>query len=299
MADKCMGVFGASSSVGLCALSLLQQYGWQTVAYSRQPVAAEIKQKHPTVIWRQLEQQLTPEKLAILGLGDKEITSWLYLAPIWTLPAYFNFLAAQGAQRIVALSSTSIFTKDNSSDIGERMMAQRLVDGEANLRAWAEKRGITWIILRPTLIYGQGRDKNISEIGRFIRQFKFFPLLGNANGLRQPVHVEDVAAACLAAFLASNVVNRAYNISGGEILTYREMIKRIFEALDRPPYLLTIPHWIFKLAVLTLQQLPRYRHWTIAMAERMNRNLVFDSSEATRDFGYAPRRFLLINEDLP
>ena len=179
------------------------------------------------------------------------------------------------------------------------MTAQRLANGEANLRAWAEKSGITWIILRPTLIYGQGRDKNITEIGRFIRQLKFFPLLGSANGLRQPVHVEDVAAACLAAFLASNVVNRAYNISGGETLTYREMIKRIFKALDQPPFLLTIPRWIFKLAVLTLRQLPRYRHWTTAMAERMNRNLVFDSTEATRDFGYAPKRFLLMKEDLP
>lgn len=288
-----MGVFGATSPVGKYVLSLLAQHGWQAVAFSRQRVEAETVPQNPTVTWYQPEHGFSMEK------SDKKITSWLYLAPIWTLPGYFDFLAAQGARRIVALSSTSIFTKDASSDSEEKKVAQYLAEGEANLRAWAEQRGVTWIILRPTLIYGQGRDKNITEIVRFIRRFKFFPLLGEAQGLRQPVHVEDVAAACIAAFLAGNVANRAYNISGGEIVSYREMIKRVFKVLDQPAYLLTIPHWTFRLAVNILRQLPRYRHWTVAMAERMNRDLVFDCSEASRDFGYTSRPFLLMEEDLP
>ncbi|MCO6428253.1 MAG: NAD(P)-dependent oxidoreductase [Nitrosomonas communis] len=299
MADQRIGVIGATSSVGKCVLPLLAQHGWQAVAFSRRQVEAEIMRQNPAVIWYQLAHELNMARMGKLPPADNNITSWLYLAPIWTLPAYFDFLTAQGAQRIVVLSSTSIFTKDDSSDSGEKKVAQHLAEGEAMLRAWAEKSDVTWIILRPTLIYGLGRDKNITEIIRFIRRFKFFPLLGSAQGLRQPVHVEDVAAACFAAFLASNVINRAYNISGAETLTYREMIKRVFKALDQPPCMLTIPHWLFRLVVNTLRQLPRYRHWTIAMAERMNRNLVFDYAEAARDFGYAPKPFLLMKEDLP
>jgi hypothetical protein len=34
------------------------------------------------------------------------------------------------------------------------------------------------------------------------------------------------------------------------------------------------------------------------MAERMNRDLVFDHSEATRDFGFTPRPFVLSAEDV-
>lgn len=294
-----MGVFGATSSVGQCVLSLLKQHGWQAAAFSRHQVEAEIMQQNPTVTWCQLNHESIIKKMGQSGSKGKKITSWLYLAPIWTLPTYFDFLIAYGARRIVVLSSTSLFTKDDSSDKREQEIAQHLAEGETNLRAWAEKYGIEWIILRPTLIYGQGRDKNVSEIARFIRRFKFFPLLGDAHGLRQPVHVEDVAAACFAAFLASKVVNQAYNISGGEKLTYREMIKRVFAALDQPPYLLTIPHWIYRLAVSILQKLPRYRHWTVAMAERMNRDLVFECVEAARDFGYTPRPFMLAKEDLP
>jgi hypothetical protein len=46
--------------------------------------------------------------------------------------------------------------------------------GEENLKAWAESKGVEWVILLPTLIYGHGRDKNISEIIQFIRRFSDF-----------------------------------------------------------------------------------------------------------------------------
>ncbi len=100
--------------------------------------------------------------------------------------------------------------------------------------------GHAWVILRPTLIYGFGRDKNIAEMARFIRRFGFCPVLGKAAGLRQPIHAEDVAAACLAALQTPCAANRAYNISGGATLTYRDMVARVFSALDRRPRLLSV-----------------------------------------------------------
>ena len=92
----------------------------------------------------------------------------------------------------------------------------RLIEAEDRFVVWAKSRGIEWVILRLTLIYGLGRNKNISEIAGFIRRFGFFPVLGRAQGLRQPIHVEDVPAACVSALRAPDAVNRAHNISGGE-----------------------------------------------------------------------------------
>ncbi len=74
--------------------------------------------------------------------------------------------------------------------------------------AWAASHGVEWIILRPTLIYGLGRDKNIAEIARFVRRFGFSPLFGKAKGLRQPLHAQDVAGACIAALDAPDAANR-------------------------------------------------------------------------------------------
>jgi hypothetical protein len=47
------------------------------------------------------------------------------------------------------------------------------------------------------------------------------------------------------------------------------------------------------------QSLLRYRQWSIAMAERMNRDLVFDHADAARDLGFKPSGFALAAEDLP
>ncbi|MFO7606927.1 MAG: NAD-dependent epimerase/dehydratase family protein [Desulfurivibrionaceae bacterium] len=227
------------------------------------------------------------------------VEEWLCLAPIRVLPDYFSMLETAGVRRIVALSSTSRFTKTTSLDPAEKADAASLAEGEERLKAWAESKGVEWVILRPTLIYGLGRDRNISEIARFIRRFRFFPFFGKAGGLRQPIHVEDVAAACVSALKNPIAANRAYNISGGETLPYRDMVGRVFAALHRRRLSVMIPLAAFRVSVSCLRLLPRYRHWSAEMAERMNRDMVFTHAEAAADLGFSPRPFRLGGEDLP
>ena len=292
MANR-VGVLGATGFVGACLLPLLAQAGRQTLAYSR---------KASERIDDEVEWRLAPaakESLVIPLAGGQSVPAWICAAPIWVLPEYFSLLETYGARRVVVLSSTSRYTKDDSPDPEEQTLARRLAETEARVQTWAENRGVEWVILRPTLIYGLGRDKNITEIARFIRHFGFFPVFGKAGGLRQPVHVQDVAGACITALQTSGAVNRAYTLSGGETLSYRDMVTRVFAALSRQPRLLPVPLSAFRVAVALLRYLPRYRHWSAAMAERMNRDLVFDHYEATRDLAFEPRNFVLSAEDLP
>lgn len=285
-----IGVLGANSLVGECVIQRLGKEGRHTVAFSRYPPTGNTK---VGVTWRRLPASLpTPPKVP-------PIKEWLCVAPIWIFPQYFSMIEASGARRVVALSSTSLFVKKDSSDQGEQHIACRLAEGERALRAWAEARRVEWVILRPTLIYGRGRDRNLTEIVRFVRRWGFFPLLGQAEGLRQPVHAEDVAMACVSALTVHAAANQTYNLSGGGTLSYREMVCRTFDVLGKVPRLVTIPRWLFKLAVTALCQLPRYRYWTVEMAERMNRDLVFDHADAARDLGFSPRSFVLLAEDLP
>ncbi len=287
-----VGVLGATSFVGVSLLQRLANQGQSVVAFSRREGESTKYDSASHIQWQKLS-------LPHPGLAENNIHGWICLAPIAILPDYFSLLEAYGAKRVVVLSSTSRFTKNNSSDSNEQRLAVHLAEAEARVEAWAESRGIEWIILRPTLIYGLGRDRNISEIARIIRRFGLFPLFNQALGLRQPVHTQDVANACWLALQASASVNRAYNISGAEIITYREMVSRIFIALDKRIRLLSIPFWLFNVVVNILRCLPRYRKWSCAMVERMNYDMVFDYSDAERDFGFKPRSFKLDAEDIP
>lgn len=292
MGELRVGVLGATSLVGKCVLPLLRDAGWQIVAYTRQAKPRE----EPGIRWQ--ASPLAATRQPVPHDNEGVTPYWICVAPIWALPDYFSLIEASGARRVVALSSTSRFTKDDSSDPEEQAIALRLADAEACVQTWAAGHGVEWIILRPTLIYGLGRDKNVAEIARFIRRFGFFPVFGKATGLRQPLHARDLAGACVAALGSPDVANRAYNLSGAQAIAYRDMVARIFRALGRPVRLLPVPLLAFRFAVALLRRLPRYRNWSPAMAERMNRDLVFDHGEARRDFGFEPRPFVLAPEDV-
>jgi len=287
-----VGILGATSFVGASFLQKIKNTSMQAIAYTR----GDIRRFGTGTVWRQLDSDHISLKKSD---NDPVIPLWVCFTPIAVLPDYFAWLEAHGVRRIVVLSSTSRFTKQDSRDPDEQLMVKRFADAEARIQEWAEGRGIEWIIMRPTLIYGCGQDRNIAEITRFIRRFGFFPVLGEARGLRQPIHVQDVAGACLATLQSPSSVNRAYNISGAETLAYRDMVTRIFDMLGKKPRLVHIPLWMFGTAVFIARRIPRYKKWSIAMAERMNSDMVFDHSDVKRDIEFSPRKFMLSEEDLP
>ncbi len=294
-----VGVIGATSLTGECLLPLLVEDGWEVVAFSRRTQNTQHHLKHLPVEWQILRQTVSSNSSDVFLHPKKKISHWVCLAPIWVIPKYIPLLSLYGAHHVVAISSASRFTKGISSDTAEKELSKRLADGENSLASWAKTKDVSWTIFRPTLTYGLGRDKNVSLIARFIQLFVFFPLLGTARGLRQPVHVQDVALCCLAALSAEKALNCSYNISGGETLTYREMIERIFLALGRKPRFVILPLWIFRLAVMFLRLLPPFHQWSVAMAERMNSDLMFDHTDARRDLEFMPRPFHLTESDLP
>jgi nucleoside-diphosphate-sugar epimerase len=213
----------------------------------------------------------------------------LSLCPIWLLPAALPRLKAQGLRRLVAFSSTSVAGKARSSDAAERAVATRLAQAEEAVRDFCEAHDVAWTILRPTLIYAEGLDGNVSRLAAMAERFRILPLAGRARGLRQPVHAEDAAWAAVAAAASPVASGRVYDLPGGETLTYRQMVERIFLGLDRMPRIVCAPETLWRLAFhLARRRLPGA---TTAMGERMNQDLVFDGAPAARDFGWAPRAF--------
>ena len=221
-----------------------------------------------------------------------------HLASIWLLPERIEQFHENGVQRVIALSSTSRFSKANSSSPAEQAVAEALARAEDAVASTCERLGVAYTIFRPTLIYGVGRDRNVADIARFAARFGVFPILGKGLGLRQPVHAADLAQACMLAVDAPASFHQTYNLSGGETLTYREMVQRVFQALQKPARIVPVPEPVFRLAIHFARQIPRYRHLKPEMATRMDRDLCFDHLAADRDFGFSPRPFLLDDQAL-
>jgi nucleoside-diphosphate-sugar epimerase len=275
-------VIGARSLIGRRMPEAVRAAGWpeESVCYSsRQPVA-----KQGVILDTSRPYDFQP---------DRTFVAVIVCAPIWLITdVLLERLVGLGMKRIIAFSSTSRLTKGASGEAAERDVVAKLAAGEDTLTAFCEARGVAYTILRPTLIYEEGLDQNVTRIADLIRKLGFFPVCGMASGLRQPVHARDLAAAAMQALTARASFNKAYNLSGGEDLTYATMVRRIFEALGRAPVIIALPEFLWRIGFFVLNLVrPKKLKRNIHMALRMNTDLWFDHSAATRDFGYRPGPF--------
>jgi nucleoside-diphosphate-sugar epimerase len=269
-------VLGATSLIGRFLTPRLDALGLQGFSLSRRPA--------PQAGWI-LGDLADPDLAAVLP----QAPTVLSLSPIWHLPQALPALKSKGMQRLVCFSSTSVFTKAASPDAYEQDIVRRLSDGEAAVQAFCEAHGVAWTILRPTLIYAEGQDRNISRLASLIRRIGVLPLYGRGEGLRQPVHAADLAQAALAAAASAAAHNRSYDLPGGETLTYRQMAERVFEGLGQRPLILPAPEALWRAAFFLAR--PLLPGATAQMGARMSEDLTFDGDAAKTDFDWNPRGF--------
>jgi nucleoside-diphosphate-sugar epimerase len=270
-------VIGATGLVGGYIVDHLVRRGERPAALSRS------EQVKPGIDW---------------FCGDLEKTDTLNLPPRETiycttdailvakaLPRLFN----PSLKRLVAFSSTSVITKWDTPVAAERETIRNLASAERTIVAACEQHNVGWTILRPTLIYCEGRDTNITPLSRLIRRFGFMPLVGGGSGLRQPVHAEDLAIGAISAASSPAAVNQIYSVPGAETLTYHEMIGRVFDGMRRPRRTISVPPALWKIVFVLAK--PLYPSANVAMGMRMMKDMTFDSTPAIRDFGWSPRNF--------
>ncbi len=271
-------VFGASGQLGDALLPLLRDASCDVLAVSRQPrVQSDGLQ---WIVGALDDSTAAPNGCdAIFSLGP--------------LDAFARWQERVGpiAPRVVAFGSTSIATKNASSAPAERDVAERLRTAEETLFAFAARHQVGVTVLRPTLVYGRGRDRTLSRIAALAQRRGIFALPRNATGLRQPVHADDLAQAAFAAASAAHSAGRAYAVPGGETLPYFDMVARTLAILRPRPRLLRVPAPLFRAAVASARSLGMIDGINTAMLDRLDADLVFDASDARRDFGYAPRMF--------
>jgi nucleoside-diphosphate-sugar epimerase len=275
-------VIGASGAVGRFLLPRLMASGASVLALSRRAAPAWSRPL-VAVEWCRGDLYADIPRLVVDTL--------VCLGPLDGFVAWIERAAPTGLRRVLAFSSTSASSKRDSIDPRDRELAQRLLRSEARLADWCHANGAAWTVLRPTLIYGAGVDRNLSRIAAIARRWRFFLLPREAIGLRQPVHADDLAGAVQGALRTPASRHRAYDLPGGETLTHREMVRRVLDCLPRRARLLLLPGFVFRTLLVGARLLPALRDVGSGMIERLSRDLVYDDADAVRDFNYAPRRF--------
>jgi NADH dehydrogenase len=117
--------------------------------------------------------------------------------------------------------------------------------GKAELEQALQASGLSWAILRPTVLFGK-EDILINNIAWVLRRFPVFGVFGSGDYRLQPIYVDDLAA--LAVRYGAQSGDVTVDAIGPETFTYRELVRTIGALIGRPRPIVSVPpsigYWV-------------------------------------------------------
>lgn len=193
--------------------------------------------------------------------------------------------AAQNAKikNAILVHTTGMFSKFKSA-------SSEYIAIEDNVLKNRDKMDIT--ILRPTMIYGSKRDRNMFKLIDYLNTHKYFPIFGNGKNLMQPVHAKDLGEAYYDVLKNwDKTKNKEYNLSGKYPIEYIELIRTVEDYLGKKVYNIKVPIWISLIAAVLLNKISKGALVSVEQVKRMMEDKKFSYREAQDDFGYSPQSF--------
>lgn len=152
-------------------------------------------------------------------------------------------IIVDGARNIVKAAKVNHIKKliHLSSAAGYRKTLDNYGKSKLEADEVLKKSGLPIIILKPTMVYGNG-GYAFEKMLKSIRKIPFFvPMVGNGKYKIQPAYVDDVAE------IISKTVDHkpkgveVYDLGGPYPIEYRIFIKKILKLLNKKKSLLPIP----------------------------------------------------------
>ncbi len=121
-------------------------------------------------------------------------------------------------------------------------------NGKARLERALIESGLSYAILRPTVLFGE-EDILINNIAWLLRRLPVFGVFGDGSYRLQPIYVDDLAA--LAVEWGARGENVILNAIGPETFTYRELVETIGRLIGARRPVIGVPprvgYWIGRL----------------------------------------------------
>jgi nucleoside-diphosphate-sugar epimerase len=130
--------------------------------------------------------------------------------------------------RIVAISSAGVYSEHRAS-------ARTYKAGEAALQAARPD----VLLVRPTMVYGSERDRNVHHVLKFADRFHFLPLVAGGDALIQPIHYEDLAEAIVE--LTTTHADGVVDVGGGAPISLLGAEREMMLALGLRPRVMRLP----------------------------------------------------------
>lgn len=207
----------------------------------------------------------------------------LHIASIYYSENIVRAAIKNNVEWCILVHTTGIFSKYKSASEEYRKI-------ENSLEKYKDKIKIT--ILRPTMIYGSDKDRNMIKLIDFLYRFKFFPLFGDGENLMQPVHAKDLARAYIQVLTNKDVtIGKNYNLPGKFPIPYIQLIRVVSSNLGKKNVIVKLPIGLSIFLAKLYNFLTTKAIISVEQVLRMQEDKAFDYQKASNDFGYNPIDF--------
>lgn len=257
-------------------------------------------------IQRVLEEKELQVELVEIDLKNKEelklffkehhIDMLLHIASVKLSPYVVPAALRGGVNNFILVHTTGIYSKYKAAGEEYRQIEARIQKLVEEYRS----RDIAMTILRPTMIYGDLQDKNVSVFIKMVDKLRIFPTVNGARYDLQPVWCKDLGDAYYDVMMNWKVTkNKEYILSGKEPIQLRTMFEVIAKQLGVKNIFISCPYPIAyagacMIYILTLRKID-YRE----KVQRLVEPRAYLHEKATKDFGYAPVSFEVgVNQEI-
>lgn len=190
-----------------------------------------------------------------------------------------------GIKRLVLVHTTGIYSKYKEAGFLYRQIEKKIAE-------MIKGKDISLTILRPTMIYGNLNDGNISIFIKMVDKLKIFPIVAHATYALQPVWARDLGEAYYDVLIRPLITkNKDYILSGGEPILLIDLLKVIETYLGKKNNYVSVPFSLAYGGAWCLYILTFGKQDFREKVKRLVEPRVFSYQDAKKDFNYNPVDF--------
>lgn len=190
-------------------------------------------------------------------------------------------------RRVILVHTTGIYSNFKDASEGYKNIEKKVSDLTKDFNCPTK---IT--ILRPTMIYGDLCDHNMSKFIKMVDKLRIMPVINRGNSSLQPVNARDLGKAFYAVLMfPKETQGKAYNLSGDSLIRMIDVFKLISKELNKKTIFVNVPLalGVFMARVLKVISIGKVDY--VEKVQRMGEDRSYPHEEATKDFGYNPMTF--------
>ena len=142
-------------------------------------------------------------------------------------------------------------------------------------------------ILRPSVIFGPN-DAFFNALADMARQTPILPLFGMGTTRLQPVHVGDVAEACVRVLADPSTQGNLYELGGPRVYTYKALLQLVLKQAGKRRLVVPFPFFLWDILAALMAVLPNPPLTRDQVTLMKGDNVVDGKALTLEDLGIAP-----------